>query len=60
MEMEQAECSETSAIKHLTLENNPKNYTRRNNSWFVWGFKSETVIGSGGFEVPECQKVLYF
>jgi hypothetical protein len=28
MKMEQTQCSETSAIKHHTLENNPKGYTR--------------------------------
>jgi hypothetical protein len=26
--MGQAQCSETSAIKHQTLENNPKDYTQ--------------------------------
>jgi hypothetical protein len=29
MKMEQTECSEMSAIKHHTPENNPKGYTRR-------------------------------
>jgi hypothetical protein len=28
MKMEQTQCSETSDIKHLTPENNPKDYTR--------------------------------
>jgi hypothetical protein len=28
MKMEQTQCSETSAIKHHTPENNPKGYTR--------------------------------
>jgi hypothetical protein len=28
MKMEQTQCSETSAIKHHTQENNPKGYTR--------------------------------
>jgi hypothetical protein len=29
MKMEQTQCSETSAVKHLTLENNPKDYTQQ-------------------------------
>jgi hypothetical protein len=28
VKMEQTQCSETSAVKHHTLENNPKGYTR--------------------------------
>jgi hypothetical protein len=35
MKMEQTECSETSAIKNYTPENNPKDYTR-NTLWLQY------------------------
>jgi hypothetical protein len=45
MKMEQTQCSETSAIKHHTPENNPKGYTRQDDHYY--GEKSGVVLGTG-------------
>jgi hypothetical protein len=45
MKMEQTQCSETSAIKHHTPENNPKDYTRQINTDF---HENSANIAAGG------------
>jgi hypothetical protein len=50
MKMEQTQCSETSAIKHHTPENNPKDYTRH--TAHGESLKSRTLIGYGGGKCP--------
>jgi hypothetical protein len=60
MKMEQTQCSETSAIKHHTPENNPKGYTRHTEHGE--SLKSRTIKSLGiivlhGVRLPAMEKM---
>jgi hypothetical protein len=44
MKMEQTQCSETSAIKHHTPENNPKDYTQHSEQGESFKSKIDYII----------------